>query len=842
MVKALAAMSAPLLGDLADPVRATIFWALVAAFSAAGLALILRGHRDRRAIALGAFYLVIGSAFADSLLHSLTAVQPRVMGGIASLTSFQLAAFQPFFFWQFVRDFPRRLGRHGAQYLARACAMAALAIGFILLVANVVRPLARDPALRASLAFLDRNDAGSSFWLIVLLFAFPVLPYMAWKARRARLDERRRASILMLGIGVGIAPIVLLSVAEILNPTFAALNQLPGRRLIMGLIAYPPLLSVPLTTAYAIIVHKALDVRLIIRRALRYALVRSTLLLAIATPFALILVIVYSRRHETLETVLRGRLGVVLIVMAALGLAAAVLRPRLLSSLDRRFFREQYDAHAMLALLVDRARTVEEPAEIAAVIPAEIARALHLTSASMLLLDPLAGVLATPVRTVRPLSVTSRLAADLAARDQYLEVDWTIAPPWMDGLPEEDRQWLIEADARLLIPIRARADTLLGVLVLGEKQSDLPFTKEDQLVLRTVAQAVALSVEIRLLHSRTLGATREELQTPAAECGACGLLHDASTRLCRRCGAPLGPSLVPTLLAGKFEPIERIGRGGMGVVYRTFDMALTRQVALKTLPKTGSAGAARMRHEARAMAAVSHPNLEAIYAVESWCGTPMLIVELLGGGTLGDRLRGGPLDPASALDIASSIGDALICLHQAGMLHRDIKPGNIGFSTDGTPKLLDFGLAWMLEAGSDGAPPVSRLAATLVSADVQTLGFTGAGEIVGTIPYLSPEMIDGQPLAPAVDLWALSMVLYEAIAGTHPFMGGSAQQVMNRILTTDVPDIRLKRSEVPAPVALFLLQCLSRDATRRPRSARDWKRQLEGTRALAGGMLRRAIA
>ena len=154
------------------------------------------------------------------------------------------------------------------------------------------------------------------------------------------------------------------------------------------------------------------------------------------------------------------------------------------------------------------------------------------------------------------------------------------------------------------------------------------------------------------------------------------------------------------------------------------------------------------------MSTVTHPAVAQIHGVESWRGRPFLVVEFLAGGTLEDRLREGPLAPARAVSVAARLADALAALHEKGCLHGDVKPSNIGFTSEGSPKLLDFGLAHAVD---------------------------DAAMVGGTLPYLSPEVLAGRPAEEADDVWSLSVVLYEMVSGRHPFAGGTLEQVQRRI-------------------------------------------------------------
>jgi eukaryotic-like serine/threonine-protein kinase len=228
-------------------------------------------------------------------------------------------------------------------------------------------------------------------------------------------------------------------------------------------------------------------------------------------------------------------------------------------------------------------------------------------------------------------------------------------------------------------------------------------------------------------------------------------------------------------------------------------------VALKTLTQVTGDAASRLASEARMMAAVTHPNLATIYGLETWRSIPILVIELLDGGSMAGR-AGEPQPIVDVLRLGTLLAPALEQLHGAGILHRDIKPSNIGFTRDGTPKMLDFGLA----TASDGR----SLAA-------------------GTPLYVSPELAGGEPPSVHDDLWALALVLYEAIAGTHPFVAGTTPEVLakvRRARTARLCDIRADCApQISAAFGLFL----SPDKTKRPTTATALRRELE---RLAGSL------
>ena len=263
-------------------------------------------------------------------------------------------------------------------------------------------------------------------------------------------------------------------------------------------------------------------------------------------------------------------------------------------------------------------------------------------------------------------------------------------------------------------------------------------------------------------------------------------------------------------------------------------MVLDRRVAIKTLPSLRSESAERLCREARTMATVLHPNLALIYGTEQWRGTPMLIVEYLDGGTLRDAIRRGPVSFVEAIELGIVLADVLDRVHTSGVLHRDVKPSNIGYTGDGRPKLLDFGLALLdrtRDPGSWAEPLSGRANEALVEAESPATTVTVGERLVGTPLYLAPEALAGIAPQPSFDLWGLALVLYEAVAGHHPFAATDVGTVLAAAQRGGVPDIRDYRPTCPAGLATFLRGALSPNMTQRPESADVMRSQLHHVRA-----------
>ena len=228
-------------------------------------------------------------------------------------------------------------------------------------------------------------------------------------------------------------------------------------------------------------------------------------------------------------------------------------------------------------------------------------------------------------------------------------------------------------------------------------------------------------------------------------------------------------ALTPGTRLGPYDVIAQIGVGGMGEVYRATDTNLKRSVAIKVLPPSVAADAerlARFHREAEVLGAFNHPNIAQIHGLEKSDGTIALVMELVEGPTLADRIAQGAIPLDEALPIASQIADALEAAHEQGIIHRDLKPANIKVRSDGTVKVLDFGLAKAMEPAS--ALRASAAQALSPSPTITTPAMTQAGMIFGTAAYMSPEQARGKVVDKRADIWAFGAVLFEMLTGKRP--------------------------------------------------------------------------
>ena len=263
-----------------------------------------------------------------------------------------------------------------------------------------------------------------------------------------------------------------------------------------------------------------------------------------------------------------------------------------------------------------------------------------------------------------------------------------------------------------------------------------------------------------------------------------------------------------------FEVIGLVGSGGMGEVYRARDTRLGRDVALKVLPAEFAADPERLRRfeqEARAVAALNHPNILAIHDVGTHEGTPYLVTELLEGESLQQRLRSGALPVRKAVEIAVQIAHGIAAAHERGIVHRDLKPANVFLTKDGRVKILDFGLARLTPLRT---PDEQAGATTVIEA-------TAAGTVLGTVGYMSPEQVRGQTVDQRSDIFSFGCVLYEMLSGKRAFTGDSPVETLNAVLKEEPPDIQLGGKPLPPGLERIVRTCLEKRPEERFHSAHD---------------------
>ena len=258
---------------------------------------------------------------------------------------------------------------------------------------------------------------------------------------------------------------------------------------------------------------------------------------------------------------------------------------------------------------------------------------------------------------------------------------------------------------------------------------------------------------------------------------------------------------------GPYEIVGLLGAGGMGTVYRARDTDLGRDLAIKVLPDQliSSAQMVRFEREAKLLASLNHPNIATIYSIGESEGLPYLVLELIEGISLWERLENGPLPLDEALDLVRQVAEAMDVAHEAGIVHRDLKPENVMITARGLVKILDFGIA------KEAEPP------SVVSEGTAP---TTAGTVIGTIPYMSPEQARGEVVDQQSDIWALGCLLFETLTGRSPFLASTPAVTLVAILEEE-PDLEALPADTPGPIRALVADCLQKQPTRRPAAARE---------------------
>ncbi len=279
---------------------------------------------------------------------------------------------------------------------------------------------------------------------------------------------------------------------------------------------------------------------------------------------------------------------------------------------------------------------------------------------------------------------------------------------------------------------------------------------------------------------------------------------------------------------GSYEITAKLGEGGMGEVYRATDTRLKREVAIKVLPAAFTEDKerlARFEREAQLLAQLQHPHIASIYGLEESGTTRALVMELVPGPTLADRLSAGALPIEEALPIARQIAEALEAAHEKGIVHRDLKPQNIKASLDGTVKVLDFGLAKALEAVAGSSVDPAR-SPTLMNSPTLTAAGTALGVILGTAAYMAPEQAKGRAVDRRADIWAFGVILWEMLSGRQLFAADTVAETLGYVMTRE-PDPALLPRATPAALRALVARCLVRDPRHRLQAIGDARIALE---------------
>jgi RIO-like serine/threonine protein kinase len=468
---------------------------------------------------------------------------------------------------------------------------------------------------------------------------------------------------------------------------------------------------IPITIGYAVLKHRAFDVQVVIRRGLQYLFAKQMLRVVLALPIAGLVWTVIVNRNLPLAAILTGN-PLLLVLIAAAGLSLKFHR-QLTRWMDRRFFREAYNQEQILLKLIDKIKDTDSMPELSRLVSKEIEAAMHPQCVYVFYRgeekrDLQLGYTSSGESLNLRIAEGSELLRWMGRRRTAQDF-----PSSESSLPAEESVWLSERGIDLIVPMSGADARPAGLLLLGEKKSEEPYTPTDRQLLETITAQMAVVYENVWLKEQAareqkikhevLARLEEQQINLVKECPACGACYDSATEICVKDQRELTLSLpVERTIDNKYRLEQTIGRGGMGAVYEATDLRLNRSVAIKIMlgQMFGDLKALRrFDREAQASARLNHPNIIALYDYGGIrTDGAYLVMELVRGETLHSELkRLGQLDCPTAAAWFGQLLEGVQAAHQAGIIHRDLKPANVLVSRPAAGreqiKILDFGLA-----------------------------------------------------------------------------------------------------------------------------------------------------
>jgi tRNA A-37 threonylcarbamoyl transferase component Bud32 len=692
-----------------------------------GVSLISARARVARLYAIAALavaaVLIPGGVFLGDLLH-----------GRDRLVLLAVASVAPFVYptvYQFFAEFPPGVPQ---AVLWRRVRFMLFAWGAAFFPVNALTNVAAAHGSSAAVSFIVSHPTMFATYerMAPVFLASAVFAILAVMVRNYRAVhdavQRVRLRWIVFGWIAAATPFAVLFVSDIIASLAGAeFEYFTWLRL--QTIAQLFLVVLPLTFTYAVLAHRVVGVEVVIRRGLRYVLARNVLRAAVFLPLLLIVSSVVLNPNRTVAEILfQNPFFAGLALAAALALAA---RDRLQRALDRRFFRDASERDRLLLDLVHELARRDDPHGLNSLVVGRIGRALHAQDVRLLLDD-----------------------------DPEFPADTSTVSARALG-------------AQLLVPIRSGGERVVGLLLLGDKKSEEPYSREDRRLLEAVAAQIAVVRENAALRRTAADDARVKQEVLARidaasfnllkECPACGACYDHSDERCTNDGHALSLTVpVDRTIDGRYRLEQLLGHGGMGTVYAATDVRLGRGVAVKVMRDAVLASdesRRRFHREARACARLRHENIVAVYDYgTTGHDVAYLVMERLVGTTLRAVLqRTGCLPPSQVADWVEQMLDGIGCAHDAGIIHRDLKPENVFLKQhrDGSTSsitLLDFGLAKLHLTASE-----------------ESRSLTAPGRALGTLAYMSPEQLLGMPVDARSDLYSIGVIVLEALTGINPF-------------------------------------------------------------------------
>lgn len=598
-------------------------------------------------------------------------------------------------------------------------------------------------------------------------------------------DQRRRIKWIIYGSVVAVIPVLLSDMVKLIlsstgykaavaSSTFVVTDQLQN---MLGIV-------IPLAFGYAILKHRVFNINVVIRRGLQYLFAKNVLRLILSLPIiGLAYALLSNPNHTVADIFFHNPFYFGLIAAVALSLK---FRRQLRVWIDRKFFRAVYDQEQLLVALAETIKDLNSVADISRRVTEEINAALHPQGVYIfyeeeerrdLTLGHASGSNLENLRIPETSQLLRFMENQATAQEFPFSRDHEI--------PQHEKDWLEDLGVNLIVPMLSIDQHLIGLLLLGEKKSEEPYSANDYRLLQRVAREIAIVYENSWLKARVdkeqrikrdvLARFEEQKINLIKECRYCGKCFDSAALVCDEDRNELVLSLpIERIIDGKYRLERLLGKGGMGAVYTATDLRLQRQVAVKIVIESilgDSLAMRRFEREARASAKLNHPNIIAVYDYgRAGSEGAYLVMEMVYGLTLRQMIeRRGKIEPQVAAEWFDQILEGVKAAHQAGVIHRDLKPDNVLISKneDGTNliKVLDFGLAKTRQ------PDTS---------DSKSL--TVPGTIMGTFGYMSPEQLVGESVDERTDIFALGAMVVEVLTGKLPFQGKTYGELIMSVL------------------------------------------------------------
>jgi len=708
-------------------------------------------------------------------------------------------------------------------------------VGVILWIPRVVYILATLPGSPVGMALLfDHYEFfkfyGSYYWVLASSFQVFSIGAMAsvlayYYQRTAEPDQRRRTKWVVYGTTIGLLPHAGSEMIRLL--TIGLGHQIDDLVNTLWHITTAMPVIVPITFGYAVAKHRVLGIEVVIRRGFQYLLARNALRVVLLLPIIGVVYNVAANPNRTVKDLLFHHSTSFYLFLVITGSFSLRFRRQISGWLDRKFFREAYQQERILMELIDKIPGLDSVLELAQLVGEKLDLALHPGRVYLFCADKETGQLALGYSSGGGASVP-HIPADFALLRlmQGTSKAQDFPFPRQDELPSHEREWLKQLGITLIVPVESSDLHLAGLLLLGQKKSEEPYSANDRKLLQAIAAEIAVVCENiwlkervdkgEKIRRRVLARLEEQQINLLKECPTCGACYDRASEVCSKDGRELTLSLpVERTIEGRYRLEQLLGKGGTGAVYESTDVRLNRKIALKVMTDVSFGDQATLRRferEARAAAHLNHRNIITVhdYGLIGSEGA-YLAMELVRGSTWRAELnRTGNLDGKVAAEWFNQVIEGIKFAHAAGVIHRDLKPENILISQQVDQpvlKILDFGLAKVKLLDLSDRNPL-----------------TVPGVVIGTFGYMSTEQLSGEEVDERTDIFSLGVMVIEALTGERPFHGNSYAELFRSTLQDQ---IHLNGESVEVNRLREVLQrCLAKDRAARFPTVADLQNEL----------------